>query len=84
MVYQPKSSHCIHIDAKAEEKVYAAVKGIVKCYKEVYLQVRHLLFLNESLYKIKKASIAQHPFRKRKQISLEEIFSKQSLLVTVS
>ena len=50
MVYQPKSSHCIHIDAKAEEKVYAAVRGIVKCYKEVFLQVRHLLFFNESLY----------------------------------
>ena len=36
--YHPKNSHCIYLDAKADEKVEQAVIGIVNCYKEKYLK----------------------------------------------
>ena len=36
--YHPKNSHCIYLDAKADEKVKEAVIGIVNCYKEKYLK----------------------------------------------
>jgi hypothetical protein len=38
--YHPRNSHCVYIDAKADENVFRAVDGIVKCYKEVFLKVR--------------------------------------------
>ena len=39
LFYHPQNSHCIYIDQKAYYKVFEAVNGIVKCYKEKFLQV---------------------------------------------
>ena len=36
--YHPKNSHCIYLDAKADEKVKQAVIGIINCYQEKYLK----------------------------------------------
>ena len=39
LFYHPRNSHCIFIDQKADTKVFQAVEGIVKCYREIFLQV---------------------------------------------
>jgi hypothetical protein len=38
--YLPQNTHCIYIDGKSNEKIFGAVNGIVKCYREVFLQVK--------------------------------------------
>jgi len=38
--YLPQNTHCIYIDGKSDDKVFEAVNGIVKCYKETFLEVR--------------------------------------------
>jgi hypothetical protein len=37
--FRPYNSHCIFIDAKADAKVFKAVEAIVRCYREIFLQV---------------------------------------------
>ena len=39
LFYHPRNSHCFFIDQKADPKVFKAVNGIVKCYREIFHQV---------------------------------------------
>ena len=43
LLFHPRNSHCIYVDQKADPKVFQAVKGIVNCYNERFLQVNSLV-----------------------------------------
>ena len=36
LYFRPSDAYCIHVDAKASKEVFAAVKGIVKCYNQMF------------------------------------------------
>ena len=36
LYFRPTDAHCIHIDAKADPKVFKTVLGLVHCYNEVF------------------------------------------------
>lgn len=38
LYFRPSDAYCIHVDAKAGKEVFAAVKGMIKCYNQMFPQ----------------------------------------------
>ena len=41
-IYRPQNHYCVHVDLKAEPKVYEFVKNITKCFSNIYLAERRI------------------------------------------